>query len=71
HSAEWMANDAQRVMTTIDPTLQSIAGMVTDNTNANKAMWKLLSAKYPDKFFYGCVCHALHLIVKAVFAGPP
>lgn len=41
--------------------------MVTDNTKSNQAAWRLLEDTFPDKFFYGCVAHALNLLVKDIF----
>ena len=41
--------------------------MVTDNTSANKAAWATLENEFPEKFFYGCVAHALNLLVKDIF----
>jgi len=48
-----------------------IVGMVTDNISANKKSWKILEQKFPDKYFYGCVCHTLNLIVKDLFPNNP
>lgn len=65
HNAEWIAQDISRVIDSIDC---DVVGAVTDNTNANKAAWKILEDKYPNKFFHGCASHALHLMVKDIFA---
>lgn len=64
HSAQWIADDMARI---IDSLACDVAGAVTDNTNANRAAWKILEEKYPGKFFHGCVSHALHLLVKDIF----
>jgi hypothetical protein len=42
---------------------------VTDNTSANKKAWEILEQEYPTKYFYGCASHALHLLVKDIFAA--
>lgn len=66
HNSKWIAEDLARV---IDSQKNcNVAGAVTDNTNANKAAWKILEKKYPGKFFHGCVSHALHLLVKDIFS---
>lgn len=41
-----------------------IVGLCTDNTACNRAIWGRLERERPDFFAYGCVCHALHLLVK-------
>ena len=66
HNAEWIANDISRV---IDGFTCDVAGAITDNTSANKSAWKILEAKYPDKFFHGCASHALHLLVKDIMGS--
>lgn len=66
HSAEWIANDIERVFKTINGIT---CGACTDNTSANKSAWKILKKKFPTKFFYGCVSHGLHLFVKDIFAA--
>ena len=58
HSAEWMAADIERILLSYHDT--NVVGMVTDNTSANKAAWRLLSAKFPQKFFYGTITVQLH-----------
>lgn len=69
HNSVWLSADVERVMANIDPVQRSprVVGLVTDNTSANKSMWKILKRKYPSKFFFGCVSHVLHLIVKRLF----
>ena len=57
---EWLDN----VIKTIPA---NTSGATTDNTAANKAMWRTLQKKYPTKFFQGCVCHCLNLLVKDIF----
>ena len=58
--------DIKRVIDALEERGIQIAGVVTDNTNTNKAVWRMLEDEYPDKFFYGCVCHALHLLVRDI-----
>ena len=50
HTGEWLAQDMTRI---IEENSLEVAGVVTDNTSANKLAWRLLGRKYPDKFFYG------------------
>jgi hypothetical protein len=66
HTAEYLAGDLDRV---IGQTRGKVAGVVMDNTAANKKTWKLLKEKHSSKFFQGCVAHGLHLLVKDVFAA--
>lgn len=61
HTAEFLADDIVRVF---EQYPARWAGSVTDNTAANKKSWKILKEKYPNRFFYGCICHALHLFGK-------
>ncbi|KAE9135512.1 hypothetical protein PF010_g2053 [Phytophthora fragariae] len=42
----------------------NVGAVITDNTPANKDMWVDLQSKFRHTFFHGCVCHALHLLVK-------
>jgi hypothetical protein len=63
HNAENLSNDIIRILDVYD----CIAGVVTDNTSTNKKVWKILADRYPAKFFYGCNCHALHLLVRDLF----
>lgn len=51
HSAAWIASDISRVIHKNEHF--DVAGVVTDNTSANKGAWKLLQAEFPQKFFYG------------------
>ncbi len=44
----------------------NVVGCCTDNTAANKQAWDLLYEKYPGKFFYGCTCHVLYLLVHDI-----
>jgi hypothetical protein len=70
HDAPWVAAEIQR-MIALTTNEQSHCGACTDNTNANKAAWKILSVANPDKFFHGCICHALHLAVGDIIKGIP
>ncbi len=45
----------------------NVAGVVTDNTSANKKAWEILEKEFPDRFFYGCAAHGLNLLVKDIF----
>lgn len=65
HTGEFLAADIKRV---IDSLKSNICGVCTDNTAANKKAWAILKKDhFPQKFFYGCAAHALHLIVKSLF----
>jgi Protein of unknown function (DUF 659) len=64
HTAEWIAEDIERVIKKNNKT--DVAGVVTDSTSANKKAWNLLKAKFPGKFFQGCASHGLHLMVKDI-----
>jgi len=66
HTGEYLSMESSKV---IESFHSQIVGMVTDNISANKKSWKILEQKFPDKYFYGCVCHTLNLIVKDLF--PP
>lgn len=68
HTADFLAADKKRVIESLPPNAK-IAGVVMDNTSANKAAWRLLQDSYPSRFFQGCVAHALHLLVKDIFAA--
>jgi hypothetical protein len=65
HNAENLSNDMIKVIDKYPTT--NFAGICTDNTAANKSMWKILESKYPSKFCYGCQAHGLHLLVKDFF----
>jgi hypothetical protein len=67
HNAVWIAADIERVISAYSHT--SIAGAVTDNTNANKKAWAILSVKFPTCYFQGRCSHGLHLLVKDIFAA--
>lgn len=62
HDAEFLCGDVVRVL--IKYKEIAFCSVVTDNTCTNKLMWKELQVKYPKLFFHGCICHALHLLVK-------
>jgi len=40
HTAEWLSSDIKRIITKLKDT--TFAGAVTDNTSANKNVWKIL-----------------------------
>ena len=69
HTGEFLSEDACRVMN--DNPDVKWAGMCTDNTMANKNMWKRMGELHKNKFFYGCVCHGFHLLVKDIIAKEP
>lgn len=66
HTAQWIAEDLSRVIDSIPPPTV-VSGAVTDSTSTNKLAWKILEQKYPHKYFHGCVCHCLNLLVKDIF----
>lgn len=66
HTSQWLAEDISRVIDSVPPPTV-VSGAVTDNTAANKLAWTILEKKYSNKFFHGCVCHCLHLLVKDIF----
>jgi Protein of unknown function (DUF 659) len=66
HTSEYLASDIDRV---IGQTHGKIAGVVMDNTAANKKAWKLLKEQHSSMFFQGCVAHGLHLLVKDIFSA--
>ena len=68
HTGEYLTQETKQVM---DRWGSQIVGMVTDNAQANKKSWRFLREMYPDKYFYGCVCHCLNLIVKDIFDPTP
>ena len=68
HTAEFSAQDISRVVENLPPNAR-IAGVVLDNTSANKAAWRVLQNSYPSRFFQGCVAYALHLLVKDIIAA--
>ncbi|RHY22312.1 hypothetical protein DYB36_012356 [Aphanomyces astaci] len=66
HKAEWIAKYLEDTMAVLPA---NVCGACTDNTAANKGAWKILEAKFPIKFFHGCVCHCINLLVEDKF-GP-
>ncbi|KAE8983665.1 hypothetical protein PR003_g23818 [Phytophthora rubi] len=69
HDTEFLVRDARRVISKYK--FLNVGAIVTDNTTANKAMWEELQPDFPNVFFHGCVCHALHLLVKDRVAHIP
>jgi hypothetical protein len=67
HDAEFIAKDITRVIKGNSKT--TFAGVVTDNTSANKKAWKTLKETFPSTYFQGCNTHGLHLLVKDVFGA--
>lgn len=65
HTAENMFDDIERVIKSHNIE-KVIAGYVSDNTSANKKLWKLLKDKHKNVFVYGCISHALHLLIKDI-----
>jgi hypothetical protein len=66
HTAEFIAGDIKRVIEGNPSLKDRIVGCCTDNTAANQSAWSKLKEVYPDKYFYGCVCHVLHLLVHDI-----
>lgn len=62
HDTDFLVADATRVLTKYKRL--TFGSVITDNTATNKAMWEVMQSQYPNLFFHGCVCHALHLLVK-------
>jgi hypothetical protein len=69
HTSDFLARDMQRVIEKYG--FLDVGAVITDNTAANKAMWTALKLKFPRTFFHGCVCHALHLLVKDIVQRLP
>ncbi|OWZ24806.1 hypothetical protein PHMEG_00080 [Phytophthora megakarya] len=61
-----IAQDIKRMMQSI---VSNVSGVVTGSTEYHSRAWDMLKAEYPTKFFYGCICHALHLAIMDIF-GP-
>jgi Protein of unknown function (DUF 659) len=59
HNSIWISANIERVINNYS--CISIAGAVTDNINANKKAWEILSEKFPTCNFQGCCSHGLHL----------
>ena len=69
HTAEFVADDLDRVIQLLAERGIQIAGAVTDNTATNKKSWIELQRRYPKMYFHGCESHGLHLLVKDIFAA--
>lgn len=69
HDAQWLADDSSRVIKKLLGDRAEVAGGINDNTAANQKMWKLLKIEFPSMFFYGCIAHGLHLLIRDIF-GP-
>lgn len=65
HTSEYIATETDRILLKYDQ-----IGVCTDNTAANKGAWGILSRKYPSRWFYGCACHGVYLMIHWIF-GPP
>lgn len=63
HTGEWICDQINNYFNEH----RCFIGACTDNTSANQKAWRLLSGLHPDKFFYGCNSHCLHLLVKDIF----
>lgn len=63
HTGEYIASEILRVFAKYPC---NWIGACTDNAANNQSAWKILSSKHPEKYFYGCFCHGLHLIVKSL-----
>ena len=66
HSGVWISDDINRVMKELYEDGITSVGCCTDNTSANKLAWERLGKNYPNKLFYECACHWLHLFVKDI-----
>ncbi|CAH0478094.1 unnamed protein product [Peronospora belbahrii] len=66
HDSIIIAQDIKRMM---QPIGSNVSGVVTGSTEYHSRAWDMLKAEYPTKFFYGCICHALHLAIMDIF-GP-
>ncbi|KAE9291857.1 hypothetical protein PF008_g25222 [Phytophthora fragariae] len=62
HATAFLVADVKRVL--VKYKQLKFSNVITDNTAANKAMWEAMQSEYPKLFYHGCVCHALHLMVK-------
>ncbi len=69
HTAEFIADDLDRVIQSLTERGIKIAGAVTDNTATNRKAWIELQRSYPKMYFHGCASHGLHLLVKDMFAA--
>ena len=66
HTAEFISCDMLRVIEKAEKNHLPIAGIVTDNTSANKAAWKTINDEKPATFVYGCVAHGLNLFARDI-----
>ena len=66
-TSEWISNDIIRIISKIGSTVSDVC---MDNETANMSARLDLKSKHLDKYFYGCVSHALHLIVKYIAYSP-
>ncbi|OWZ13856.1 Transposase [Phytophthora megakarya] len=66
HDAAYLVSDLKRVIAKYK--FLKVGGVVTDNTATNKSVWEQMQPDFPHVFFHGCVCHALHLLVKDTVA---
>jgi hypothetical protein len=62
HSAENMRNCIDEQIVDLGGYTR-VAGLCTDNTKVNKAVWKDFEEAHRGFFAYGCICHGLHLLV--------
>ncbi|HEY9300046.1 MAG TPA: DUF domain-containing protein, partial [Phormidium sp.] len=67
HTSSFIANDIIRVAKTLKG---KVAGVVMDNTAANKKAGQLLLQAHPNWLVHGCVAHALNLLVRDIFSPP-
>jgi hypothetical protein len=67
HNHEYISQDISRVIHHYKHA--TFAGVVTDNSSANKKAWTLLQKELPTCYFHGCCSHGLHLFVKDIFAA--
>ena len=69
-SAEWTANDYERVMGNL-PKGMTCAGGALDDCFANNTAWKILESRHPDKFWYGSVSHGLNALHSEIISRFP
>ena len=66
HSGEFIANQIVSAITQDFPISERISSVISDNTNANKASWRILEQRNPTIMAYGCNSHNCHLLVKDI-----
>jgi hypothetical protein len=67
-SAQSIAAEIQRIFDSNSRFGGGPIGCCTDNTPAYRSAWRILKAKNPRKFFYGCAAHTTHQLMSEVFS---